>query len=424
MTVSDVMTGPPVRSEELRQHRLDVGTRRATLLLVLVTCAFLALTLVRSKTAWVGYLQAVAEASMVGALADWFAVVALFRHPLGIPIPHTAVIVERKDQFATTLGDFIRESFLTPEAIVQRVRSAGAIDRLANWLAEPSNADRISAEVTAAAVAFADFLREDQAHGLLEDELRERVESIPVAPLAGRLLKFVTEQGRHHQVIDAALRGLDRYLNEHREDLRQRLGDESPWWLPGAVEDRIFERLIDGARSVLQAMVGNSDHKLRQELEVRIAQLAVDLQTSPEMRARGEQLKHDVMAQPQVQELVAAFWNDLKEQLRQESANPDSRLRQRLCATIVSVGNRLREDQALRTRVQDVLENGLSYVAEHFNTEIATLVSGTVARWDARETARRLELLLGPDLQFIRINGTVVGAIVGLILHAIVQVLG
>ena len=401
-----------------------ISKRRATGLLAAVTLLFIAVTVLGGTASWAGYLQATAAASMVGGVADWFAVTALFRHPLGLPIPHTAIVVERKNQFATTLGEFVQESFLTPEAIVERVRAAGVVARLADWLSEPANAARVAAEAADGAVAFADLLRDEDAHSLIEAVVRERIEAVPLAPLAGRALRFLTEGGRQDDLFDAGFRGLGRFLDEHREDLRQRLGERSPWWLPGAVEDRIFERLLDGVRAVLDDMARDRDHELRLALETRLAQLAADLETSPSLRAGGERVKHELLAQPQLRQWATVLWRDLKDQLRVQASDPDSELRRRLAGTISAAGSRLQEDPVLGATVQMGVESAASYVAEHFDGEIAALISSTIARWDAEETGRRLELLLGPDLQYIRINGTVVGAAAGLLLHAIAQAIG
>ena len=426
MTSTSVLTGspPPLRSEEARKRLLVVTKRRATALLGGVTCVFILATVWGpAPGSWLGYIQATAAASMVGGLADWFAVTALFRHPLGVPIPHTAIVVERKDQFATTLADFIQESFVTPDVLVERVRAARVAHRLAGWLAEPTNAERLAAELADLAVAIADLLRDEDVHRALEGILRDRMANLPLAPMAGRALRFLTENGRHDEALDAALRGLSHYLAEHHDELRRRLGEKSPWWLPGAVEDRIFERLLDGAQAVLGEMIKDRGHDLRRQFEERLTQFAADLETSPELRRRGEELKRELLAQPQLRKWVATLWADAKVQLRSQAADPDSQVRRRLASALVSAGERLRTDPSLGLMVEDAIESGIRYVAEHFDGEIAGVVSGTIERWDSRETARRLELLLGPDLQYIRINGTVVGAAAGLALHAIAQAL-
>jgi uncharacterized membrane-anchored protein YjiN (DUF445 family) len=421
--VTDATLSPPrSRSEAIKQQQLIVTRRRATLLLAVVAGVFAATTAAGAE-GWLGYVQATAEASLVGGLADWFAVVALFRHPLGVPIPHTAVITERKDQFGETLGDFIQSSFLTPDAVVERVRLARVGERLAGWLAHPDNAARLAGHVADGAVAFADLLRDDDVQQAIEGMVRQRVEAADLAPLAGRALRFLTADGRHDEVVSAALRGLERYLDEHREELRARFEQQSPWWLPGAVEDRIFERLLDGGRAVLDDMVNDRGHDLRRQLDARIGHLIADLESSPEMRARGEELKRDLLEHPALRAWVATAWQDLKAQLRAQAADPQSELRQRLATAIATTGERLSHEPALTQSVQDGIEAGVRYVVDHFADEIAKLVSGTIERWDGEETSRRLELLLGPDLQFIRINGTVVGGAAGLLLHTISQAL-
>jgi uncharacterized membrane-anchored protein YjiN (DUF445 family) len=413
-----------MRSEPTRRRQLMVTRRRATALLAAVTVVFLAVTISGVHATWAGYLQAAAEASMVGGLADWFAITALFRHPLGLPIPHTAVVVERKDQFAVTLGEFIQESFLTPDAIIDRLRSGGVLSRAADWLANPETAARAAGDIADGIVAVLDLLHDDDVHTALERIVREQVDAVPLAPVAGRVLRFLTEDGRHDKVLDVALTGLDRYLEAHHDELRERLGWHVPWWIPLAVEDRIYERLFEAARDTLRGMATNPEHRLRRELEARLEQLAVELETSPSMRERGEQLKQELLSQPQVRDWVATLWDEAKERLRASACDPDSELRQSVQRGITGLGARLRDDPTFAAAAENWLESLVRYVARHFDSEMSSLVSGTIARWDAEETARRLELLLGPDLQYIRINGTVVGGLAGVALYALTQAIG
>ncbi len=410
-------------ADQLRRRLLARGRRQATGLLLVVAAAFVALQVRGGDAAWVGYAEAAVEAGMVGGLADWFAVVALFRHPLGLRIPHTAIIVTRKDQFGRTLGDFVQTSLLTPDVVAERVRGARLVPRVAAWMAEPDNAARVARHAADAAVTAADLLRDDEVHRALEDVARRRLESTPLAPVAGRALQAMTEHGRHHELLDVVLRAVDRFLAENRASLRARFGTESPWWLPGAAEDRIFDRLFEGARTVLREVAHDPDHELRRDVDARIRRLSEDLQSDPAMRARGEELKRELLAQPELRAWAASVWEDAKAGLRTQAADPDSALRRRLADTIAALGRRLLEDPVLAARVEEAVESGVRYVAEQFSDEIGGMVSGTVARWDGRESADRLELLLGPDLQFIRINGTVVGSLAGLAIHAAGQAL-
>jgi uncharacterized membrane-anchored protein YjiN (DUF445 family) len=398
--------------------------RRASALLAAVTVVFLAVTLGGVDTTWEGYLQAAAEAAMVGGLADWFAVTALFRHPLRLPIPHTAIIVARKDQFGATLGEFIQDTFLTPDAVVDRLRTAEVASRLAAWLGDPDHAARLSGELVDGARQAVDLVDDDDVQGLIEGILVERLDAVDLAPVAGRSLEFLIRDGRHHDVLDTGLRELDGYLAGNRDELRTRLGEASPWWLPGAAEDRIFDRLVDGARRLLGEMLDDREHRLRQRFDERLRVLASDLQTSEAYRARGEQLKHELLAHPEVGAWIASLWDDAKAALRAQATDPRSVLQERLAGLVMTAGRRIDDDPALAAKIDGAMASAATYVVDRFHGEIVELVAGTISRWDAHETADRLELLLGPDLQYIRINGTVVGALAGLALHGIAQTIG
>ena len=414
---------PPIRaaSLETKRRQLQVNRRRATGCLVVVTIVFLAVTLLGGGEGWAGYVQATAEGSMVGGLADWFAVTALFRHPLGIPIPHTAVVPERKEQFAATLGEFVQESFLTPEVIAERVAGIGLADRLARWVLVPANADRVAALLADAAVATADVVEDEAVHQLVDDIVEHVLEVAPLAPLAGRALGVAMEGGRHQVVLDSALRGLDRYLDEHQVELRRRLSEKSPWWLPDALEDRVVKRLLEKAHGLIAEIAVDPRHDLRRQLDGRLQKLAADLQSSPELRRRGQVLARELLAKPELRTWVASMWTQVKSDFRAQASVAGSPVRQRLAGTVAAAGARLQADPALAERLDQAAVAGARYAAEHLGDEAAALITTTIGRWDAEETSSRLELLLGPDLQFIRINGTIVGGFAGLGLHGLSQ---
>jgi uncharacterized membrane-anchored protein YjiN (DUF445 family) len=261
-------------------------------------------------------------------------------------------------------------------------------------------------------------------HRLLEEEVARAIDAVPLAPVAGRALQMLTASGRHQELLDAILRGLERFLDENRETLRSRFSEESPWWLPNSFEDRIFDRLLDGFRDYLRTVNRDPDHELRAQFDQRVADLADQLLHSPELLERGEQLKRDLLAHPELRSWSTAVWSDLKRTLRAQASDPESELRQRLTRAVVGVGQRLQADATLQQKVDEVIEGGVRYIATHFRDEITGLVSGTIERWDPEETSDKLELLLGPDLQFIRINGTVVGGLAGLVIYALARVIG
>jgi uncharacterized membrane-anchored protein YjiN (DUF445 family) len=406
-------------SLESRTRRLAAARRRATALLAAVTALFIAVTAVGVHGTLLGYVQAGAEAAMVGGIADWFAVTALFRHPLGLPIPHTAVIVERKDQFAATLGQFVQENFLNADVLADRIRSAGLAPRIAAWLADEDNAARFAGYAADVVVTLAGTLRDEDVQSALNAEVIRAAAGIEVAPLAGRAVGVMIAGGHHAVLFNSMVTAADRYLADHQEELRERFEAEAPRWLPDVVYGRAFDRLHARLRERLAAMAADPDDDARQQFDAWIAGLPERLQTSPELRERGESFKRDLLASEGLRDWTSWLWKNAKETLRIQAADPDSELRRRLAGVLAAAGRRLGSDPRLQESLERVLESGARRLADQFHDELAGLVTGTIQRWDAAETSTQLELLLGRDLQFIRINGTVVGAGVGLALHAI-----
>ena len=422
--VSTLLRPPPLPGGGVAARRaLVAARRRATALLAVATVVFVAATAGGADGA-MAWVQAAAEGSMVGGLADWFAVVALFRRPLGLPIPHTAVIVERKDSFGATMGAFVQENLLTADTVTERLRAARVAPRVAAWARQPEHAAAVAGHLADALVAGADAVADEDVARALEAAVRARVERTPLAPLAGRVLTRLTADGRHDEVVGAALRGLDAYVDDHRAALSARFRARTPWWVPGPLEQRVFDRVVDGARGVLAEMAADPLHPLRRQLDARLTQLADDLLHDPELLARGEQLKGDLLANPQLRAWTHLDWRDVKAELRAQAGDAGSDLRLRLADAVAAFATRVEGDPALAEALEGNLERAVRTVVERFQGEIAELVSSTIRRWDAEETASRLELLLGRDLQFIRINGTVVGGLAGLALHGVTQVIG
>jgi uncharacterized membrane-anchored protein YjiN (DUF445 family) len=411
-------------SLELRTRRLAAARRRATALLAAVTGLFVVVTAIGVHGTLLGYVQAGAEAAMVGGIADWFAVTALFRHPLGLPIPHTAVIVERKDQFAATLGQFVQENFLNADVLAERIRAAGLAPRIASWLADEDNAARFAGHAADVVVTLAGTLRDEDVQSALNTEVTRAAAAIEVAPLAGRAVGVMIAGGHHAVLFNSMVTAADRYLAGHYDDLRERFEAEAPRWLPDVVYGRAFDRLHARLRERLAAMAADPDDDARKQFDDWIAGLPERLQTSPELRERGESFKRDLLASEGLRDWSSWLWKNAKETLRIQAADPDSELRRRLAAALSAAGRRLGADPSLQESLERVIESGARRLADQFHDELAGLVTGTIQRWDAAETSTQLELLLGRDLQFIRINGTVVGAGVGLALHAIALALG
>ena len=417
-------SAPPIREEAERAEQLRVMKRRATGVLVGVTLLWIAVIAFAGDDGWVGYVRSMAEASMVGGLADWFAVTAIFRHPLGLPIPHTAVIPARKQQFGETLGAFVSQNFLTPDVVAERVRGNRVVARAGTWLSNRKNAETVARHAAELLVSMADIVNDEDVHGMVDAEIARAVENLPVTRIGARALRAMTADGRHNELFDSIIQGLDRFLAENQSTFRERFGRESPRWLPNAVEDRIFLRLYEGLQRLLRDASTDPDHEVRSQFNAYIASLIDRLENSSEFEARGNELKKELLEHPALRQWTSSLWTDLKQQLKTQAAEPDSELRRRAADAVLAAGKRLCEDPAVSGKAEELLETGARYVADHFSDEIAGLVSGTVARWDAEETSRKLELLLGRDLQFIRINGTVVGGLAGLAIHGASQLFG
>jgi uncharacterized membrane-anchored protein YjiN (DUF445 family) len=412
-------SAPGHESAEVRARRLAAARRRATALLAAVTVVFVAVTVAGAHGLALGYVQAGAEAAMVGGVADWFAVTALFRRPLGLPIPHTALIVERKDQFAATLGQFVQENFLNADVLGERMRSARFVPRLAAWLADDANAAAFAGHAADLVVTLAEALRDEDAQRVLTAELTRAIEGIEVAPLAGRALRVISAGGHHAGLFTAIVSAADRYLADHYAELRDLFEAESPRWVPDAVYRRLFDRMHARLRQRLAAMAADPDDEARRQFNAWIAGLPDRLETSPELRERGERLKRDVLASAELRDWSSSLWSQAKDILRTQAADPDSELRRGLASALVAAGRRLGSDRRLQESLLRIVDSGARALTDQFRDELAGLVTGTIERWDAAQTSSQLELLLGRDLQYIRINGTVVGAGVGLALHAL-----
>jgi uncharacterized membrane-anchored protein YjiN (DUF445 family) len=423
-TSASPVSAPGRESAELRARRLAAARRRATALLALVTAVFVAATVAGAHGTLLGYVQAGAAAAMVGGVADWFAVTALFRRPLGLPIPHTAVLVERKDQFAATLGQFVQENFLNADVLAERLRSTGLVPRLATWLAADANAAGIAGHVADLVVTLTEVLGDEDAQRLLSAELARAAEAVEVAPLAGRALRVIIAEGHHAGLFTGIVSAADRYLADHYAEVRELFEAESPRWVPDAVYRRVYDRMYERLRHRLAAMAADPGDEARRQFDDWIASLPDRLETSPELRERGERVKRDVLASAELRDWSSSLWSQAKTVLRTQAADSESELRRGLTGVLVTAGRRLESDDRLQESLQRVVESGARALADQFHDELAGLVSGTIKLWDAEQTSRQLELLLGRDLQYIRINGTVVGAGVGLALHALALGLG
>jgi uncharacterized membrane-anchored protein YjiN (DUF445 family) len=398
--------------------------RLATGLFVAAALVFLACVLFGSGVVWVGYVRATAEASMVGALADWFAVTALFRHPMRLPIPHTAIIPRKKDQIGESLGTFVQENFLTRAVVEHALDAMDVPGRIGAFLAEPGRAERLAADAGVALGALGDLLRDDEIQPAVAALVDRKLQGVPAAPILARTLELVVDGDRHQEVLSVGLRGLARFLEENRLVFRAQLGDASPAWVPDWVDDRVFDRVFAGLQNFLEEVGADPRHELRRSYDARLRAYISALRTDPATAARVEEFKKELLEHPAVRRWSGSLWTQLKNGVLAAAADPESELRARVAGLIRQGGRLLQTDPTARELVQRQGRRAAGYLVERFSGDVAALVGNTVARWDTEETSRRIELQVGRDLQWIRVNGTVVGGLAGLLIYTVGQLLG
>ncbi|HWP02547.1 MAG TPA: DUF445 domain-containing protein [Gemmatimonadaceae bacterium] len=420
------MAGLPDRPLPLRPGD-DVERERAlrrmkgwaTGLLILAGIVFAVARYLEPRYPWLAIVVATSEAALVGALADWFAVTALFRHPLGIPIPHTAIIPARKDRVGVTLGAFVQRNFLNRDAVRARLLQLQPARRLAEWLARPENARRLASQAARAVGAGAQLLRDEDIEAVLARALSDRVRSTPVAPLLGRLLALLTAGNKHQELLDRVLELTARALEENRDIVRQRVDKELPWWVPSAVDERITSRVVGALDRTLREIRVDPDHPLRLRFDAAIDEFIVKLRASPEVILKAERLKEELLGDRAMSALAADVWRDLKNALVRWAESPDEAGSYALARALATFGQSLLQDEELLARIDGWIVAGASALVERYQDEVGALIAQTVQRWDPAATSRRIELAIGRDLQFIRINGTLVGGLAGMLLYLI-----
>lgn len=373
---------------------------------------------------WAGYVAAAAEAGMVGALADWFAVTALFRRPMGLPIPHTAIIPTKKDQLGQNLGDFVGENFLSGDVVRLRLRAVGIGSRLAGWLAEPAHADRVTAELATALRGALRVLRDSDVQAVVGEAITRRAEAAEVAPGIGTMLEKVVADGGHRKAVDLMCVRAHDWLVLHSDSVMAAVTGGAPGWTPRFVDRKVGERVYKELLRFVTEMRDMPDHPARGAVDRFLADFAHDLQTDDDTRARVERLKAEVLGRGEVQDIIVSAWSSVRAMIVAAAEDERSELRLRARASILSLGARMTADERLRSKVDGWLEDAAVYVVTTYRDEITSLITDTVAGWDAEQTSRKIEAHIGRDLQFIRINGTVVGALAGLLIYSASRLLG
>ncbi|HEU4332574.1 MAG TPA: DUF445 domain-containing protein [Lapillicoccus sp.] len=406
------------RRRGLRQMRLV-----ALSLLVFAAIVFLATLRVADQGFW-GFVHAGAEASMVGAMADWFAVTALFRHPLGIPIPHTALIPRRKDMLARSLQDFMGENFLREDIIRDRVLSAQISNRLAGWLLDPANARRVVDEASHITTLGLQRMSDASVAEIVEEAVLPRLREEPISPIAGSLLGEVVRDKAHYGLVDLALGEFHRWLTENPETFNRVLEERAPWWAPHQVNDLVITRVHREVIKWVGEIRDDPNHRARIALDDLLADLSDDLLHDEATMERTERLKVRILDHPQLMETVLSLWRAFRTALIAALADPEGPLRTRVQTELEKFAQRVVSEEDLRDRLDGYIADLAAFLVDRYGTELTAVISHTIDRWDGKETASRVELFVGRDLQFIRINGTIVGGLVGLVIHAVAVIVG
>ncbi|MEU1129716.1 DUF445 domain-containing protein [Streptomyces sp. NPDC005900] len=417
-------TYSPADEEKRRGVRRMKATATGLLVLVALVYVLAKWAAAAGAGAWTGYVAAAAEAGMVGALADWFAVTALFRHPLGLPIPHTAIIPNKKDQLGVSLGEFVGENFLSADVVRERLRAVGIGARLGTWLAQPVHADRVTAELATALRGALTVLRDSDVQAVVGEAITRRADAREIAPGLGKTLEKIVADGGHHRVVDLVCVRAHDWLVEHGDSVMDAVQGGAPGWTPRFVDKRVGERVYKELLRFVTEMRDMPGHPARGAVDRFLADFAADLQSDSDTRERVERLKREVLGRGEVQDLIASAWSAVRSMIVAAAEDERSELRLRVRASLLSLGARMARDGRLQRKVDGWVEGAAVYVVTTYRDEITSLITDTVAGWDAEHTSKKIEAHIGRDLQFIRINGTVVGSLAGLAIYAVSRVFG
>ncbi len=408
---------PLLASDERSLSRLRSMKRTASGLLVVAAAAYV----VSLRLDW-GYLTAASEAAMVGGLADWFAVTALFRRPLGLPIPHTGLVPRKKDELATKLGEFVTEHFLTRDVVIGQLRDAAVLQRAAAVVRRPDVASRIARELSFNASALLGVLDEDAVVASTLELLRRDQARRSYAPVLGRVLERAIAGGTQKPLVDIMVTRGRTYLRSHREELLPTLRDfveERSFLASLFVSDKRLRGLIDAAADVLGEVETDPRHQLRRSLEDVLRSMAHALQHDRQAAAQLDQVVLRLLDDPQAQAVLHDVVTDAIASVRESLSDAEGALHDRLTTMVVSLGERIAGDVEFRGRLEQVGERIIGHAVDNYGDEVTKLIRGQVQKWDARDASQNIELAVGRDLQFIRINGTFVGALAGLTIHAV-----
>ncbi|WP_248240629.1 DUF445 domain-containing protein [Microbacterium kunmingense] len=406
-----------------QQRRRGLRTMKAVALGALLAMAvvFAVAFSLQEQVPWLGYVRAAAEGGMVGALADWFAVTALFRHPLGLPIPHTAIIPKRKDEIGRTLGEFVETEFLRGDVVRTKLAATHISRRAGEWLRRPEHASRVGSEASVIAAGVLRALSDDDVRDVIEELAREHVLVPEWGPPVGAWLERVIDAGAHHGAVDLAAETIEHWLAANRVAFEGLVSRRLPAWVPRIAQRLVDDTVYNEAVKFVAAVRADPDHPARHAIDGYLERLAHNLQTDPATIGRLEDAKSAVFDSPRVRELAAQAWGTAKSGLLAALDDPDSGLRRRLADALADIGERLVTDAALQQRADGWVTEAAVFLVDRYRHDIASIITDTVEKWDPEETTEKIELMVGRDLQYIRLNGTIVGSLAGLVIYTIAR---
>ena len=392
----------------------------ATSLLLFATLIYILASMYEQQYLWAGFVRATAEAAMVGAIADWFAVTALFRHPLRLKIPHTAIIPNRKHFIAVEFGKFVREKFLSEEVIAQKLQSMDATRRLAEWLVQPENSAEVAEQLATGVGAAVNVMRDEDIQTLIEERLVAQIRSIHFAPILGNILDLLTSGNRQQELFTGLVKiGAD-FLKENKEVVTTRINEGLPKLIRiRGVDVTIYRKIVDAVDATLQEISADPNHPLQASFNQALKKYIDELKSSTEILAKEETLKEEFLRHQFLTDFSTSLWADIKLSLLERSSQSNHALRQSVQTMLVNFGQAVLDDEELFRKVDNWVQALAMYLTRTYGYEVESLIATTIDNWDTNQASREIELQIGKDLQYIRVNGTLIGGLAGLVIHTV-----
>ena len=401
-----------------KQAELRKMKRLASGLFLLVTIIYIVASVFSNLHAVVPYIQATSEAAMVGALADWFAVTALFRYPMGLKIPHTAIIPNRKNSIADQFGVFVQQNFLSDEVITGKIRSMDLSRRVAEWIIEPKNSSAVAEQITDGIAGVVKVMNDKDIQAMIERKLENKIRETSFSPLIGDVLTFLTSGKRQQAAFDAGVNIALGVLEDSDDQLREKIQQETPWWFPNSLDKAVYRKIMKSTSKALYEMQVDIFHPMRVRLVQMSNEFMEDLKYSDDIKEKEISIKEDLLQQVAVRDFTRSLWTDIKQALLEQSESPDAELKKAIQDAVEKFGRSILADDRLAEKINGWAEDSARYLLDNYGHEVANLISQTIESWDPQSTSERIEIQIGKDLQFIRINGTVVGGLAGLGIHS------